>query len=483
VLTGHVPLPGVKLPAGVLLLQGRHQHLAVSGPGGAAAAATGTLTCACLRSHCIACITIPNLGMCVEHLICHAVDSRSVKSSLLLAPLNVKATSMAVAVPSRSLIGLKRKAGFKATDKKGVVATAGQALRAAVAAVSQFSVTVSQSLASTFRTAADTIHPSSSGAKTATHGSRSTDPASVFGSSLASSGKSSAMSGRWHAWRGPSHTGDASQARTLNAIDESAAGSTASSSYVGGSSYDVPTSTPSISDFSLSQASCGTDSSGIAGTRAGSSSNSSIAEGPSSAGSAAASQNSGPRASSRLRHATTATSVQPVAGTAASLPLRPSSAEARQPRSGAGLPLGEGLEDESEQHVGAEVPPTLAQHSRLASPAAVQVVQSPKPTTVAAAVPATVKSKKRAIAPTDATDVVLDSSLMKAHGTTGCCSCDWLKANVQSMGWKLDPWVILLSLATTLAALAAGAVQLAVRERSQEQQNALQQVSSCAFLQ
>lgn len=388
-----------------------------------------------------------------------------------------------VPVPSRSLIGLKRKAGFKATDKKGVVATAGQALRAAVAAVSQFSVTVSQSLASTFRTAADTIHPPSSGAKTATHGSRSTDAASVFDSSLASSGKSSAISGRWHAWRGPSHTGDASQASTLNPIDESAPGSTASSRYVGGSSYDVPTATPSISYFSLSQVSCGTDSSGIAGTRAGSSSNSSVAEGPSSAGSAPASQSSGPRTSSRLRHATTATGLQPAqaAATAASLPLRPSSAEARQPRSGAGLPLGEGLEAESEAHVGAEMPPALAQRSCHASPV-VQVAQSPKPTTTAAA-PATAKSKKSAVASTDASEVVLDSSLMKAHGTPGCCSCAWLKANVQSMGWKLDPWVILLSLATTLAALAAGAVQLAVRERSQEQLNALQQVSSCACLQ
>lgn len=45
--TGHVPLPGVKLPAGILLLQGRHQHLAVSASSrqsGGTAAATGTLS-------------------------------------------------------------------------------------------------------------------------------------------------------------------------------------------------------------------------------------------------------------------------------------------------------------------------------------------------------------------------------------------------------------------------------------------------------
>jgi hypothetical protein len=51
----------------------------------------------------------------------------------------------------RSLVGLKRKAGFKATDKKGVATTTGDALRAAVAAVAQFSATVSESLASTYR--------------------------------------------------------------------------------------------------------------------------------------------------------------------------------------------------------------------------------------------------------------------------------------------------------------------------------------------
>lgn len=58
----------------------------------------------------------------------------------------------------------------------------------------------------------------------------------------------------------------------------------------------------------------------------------------------------------------------------------------------------------------------------------------------------------------------------------GCCSCSWLKTSLSSMGWKLDPLVILLSLITTLAALTAGAVQLAVRARTPEQQTAIQQV-------
>lgn len=81
-------------------------------------------------------------------------------------------------MPCRSLVGLKRKAGFKATDKKGVAASTGSALRAAVAAVAQFSATVSESLASTYRSFADTLRLSSAGgARTAPAGPSSHDGA------------------------------------------------------------------------------------------------------------------------------------------------------------------------------------------------------------------------------------------------------------------------------------------------------------------
>lgn len=63
----------------------------------------------------------------------------------------------------RSLIGLKRKASFKATNKKGVAASTSDALRAAVAAVAQFSTTVSESLDSTYRSLADTLRLSIAG--------------------------------------------------------------------------------------------------------------------------------------------------------------------------------------------------------------------------------------------------------------------------------------------------------------------------------
>jgi hypothetical protein len=38
--------------------------------------------------------------------------------------------------------------------------------------------------------------------------------------------------------------------------------------------------------------------------------------------------------------------------------------------------------------------------------------------------------------------------------------CDWLRTNVQGLGWRLDPWVLLISLGSSVVAVAAGAWQI-----------------------
>jgi hypothetical protein len=44
--------------------------------------------------------------------------------------------------------------------------------------------------------------------------------------------------------------------------------------------------------------------------------------------------------------------------------------------------------------------------------------------------------------------------------------CDWLRSNIEGLGWRLDPWVLLVSLGISVVAVAAGAWQIAQqRER------------------
>lgn len=69
-----------------------------------------------------------------------------------------------------------------------------------------------------------------------------------------------------------------------------------------------------------------------------------------------------------------------------------------------------------------------------------------------------------------------------ADSTAACCNASWLRTNLKSVGWRLDPLVILLSLIVSCAALAAGAVQLAVRARTPEQQSAAQQVGVLCYV-
>lgn len=314
---------------------------------------------------------------------------------------------------------MKRKAGFKATDKKGVVATAGQALRAAVAAISQLSVTVSHGLASTYKTLAGTV-VSSSGARTtggaAGHGSV---PGSTLNSSLPHD-----HHGRWQVWTAGSHLGATHpQAHTLNIIEESDDGSVGCSSSFGAASGSCNNNNPAQYDSSATQAS-----------------------------------------SSRSCSVAAASSTR---AAAASAPLRPSSAASQAPRSGAGLPLGEGLEHGQQQHITTSELPQASKLSEQKTPPSSKASQ-----------PAVLPLQKQQAAEQHvSSDSALDSSLTR--NTSSCCSgvdCSWLRSNLVSIGWKLDPWIILLALATSCGALAAGAVQLAVRSRSQEQQNALKQV-------
>lgn len=359
---------------------------------------------------------------------------------------------------------------------------------------------------------------SSSGARTAPGQRSSMESTSGF----SSSGKASTLTftGRWQAWRGPSANGaDSTPAHyTLKTIDESSTGSYVSNSPAVGSGYDSNLTTTTVSEFGFS---CGTDSSGqgvrtVAGSSVGQSAESSTVVSPASS--------VGLHGFSRLRNNTAALTASagsaaatPLRPSSASVPLRPSLAASSQPRSEAGLPLGKSVE-EFEQEA-----QTAASAAAARNRAAVTVQVNPSgaalvvlPATAAAAAAAShegaaaqfasatastapsstlatdgsasatrpaPKARKARTPASKATEPHinnnggLDSSLTKTQARSSCCRCSWLRTNVQSMGWKLDPWVILLSLLVSCAALAAGAVQLAVRARTPEQQSAIQQVS------
>lgn len=354
-------------------------------------------------------------------------------------------------MPHRSLIGLKRKAGFKATDKKGVTASAGQALRAAVAAVTDFSVTVTHSLASTYRTFADSLRTSQpGGSPLSAHGGRGSLESGASG--LGSSGRAQGLTltGRWQAWRGPSAAGVASSSghQGLQTIAESAAGNalSISSGFVSsldGSGCVLQAAGASGEDFVQPWSSSSSSGQAVLPT-----STAPAAPGPSSVSSSTMSGapdgqvGSWWHGTSRLRNTTLAASAAPRAPAAASAPLRPSTAQ--QPRTGAGLPLGEGAEEEQQVEAAAQ-PPAAASSSRKA-----------------------------------AQEGCIDPEHVASASASGCFSCSRLRSNLGSMGWKLDPWVILLSLVVSCAALAAGAVQLAVRARTPDQMNAIQQVRDVA---
>lgn len=226
-----------------------------------------------------------------------------------------------------------------------------------------------------------------------------------------------------------------------------------------------------------------------------------------------------------MRYGTSAVTAPAVAAAqrppAAAAPLRPSSVQ--QPRSGAGLPLGEGLEGTEQQTEGSAMPAAALVHisatgnAQVAPSAAAAAIlpanvagakESPKPTQIAISAepaaangtnPSTAAStlsrasadaalpssdfKHKAIGsdltkppPHDSHPVTDDNTHSHSGSRRSCCSCSWLRTNVQSMGRKLDPWVILLSLVVSLAALAAGAVQMATRARTPDQKSAIQQV-------
>lgn len=349
----------------------------------------------------------------------------------------------------RSLIGIKRKAGFKATDKKGVVATAGQALRAAVEAISQFSLTASHGFASTIRGFTTTLRGASNNGSM-----QSNDAISVFCSTGSDENASSTTStGRWQVWRGSSHAG----ASPTHSAHASTAASTGSAGLVG---------------FSPAATTAGTVTTVESVTAS--------------------------RVGSRLRNVA-----------AASSPLQPSSAanssvQQQQTRSGAGLPLGEGREEEEEAssvsseqtfHTGASGSSAQSFHTAVSQgKSASSAAGSPPSTTTAASLPAQPPSAAAATASAapatavpcslqeiNSTALDLGSSLTSAGApdssrASGCCDCSWLRANLSSLNWRFDPWVILLLLCISVAALAGGAVQLAVRARSRAQVDAIKEV-------
>lgn len=170
------------------------------------------------------------------------------------------------------------------------------------------------------------------------------------------------------------------------------------------------------------------------------------------------------RGPSRLRNAS-AVAASPVPSpvqhsTAASSPLRPSSAAVHeQPRSAAGLPLGEGVEGPGDA-VSAPAP-----NKKPVAPSQLQASVTSTPS----------------VNNTSTAGAAADDSRHSNSAPADTPAASWLHSNLKSMGWRLDPLVILLSLVVSCAALSAGAVQLAVRARTPEQQSAAQQVGGLCY--
>lgn len=365
----------------------------------------------------------------------------------------------------------------------------------------------------------------------------SLDSTSGFGGNRTARGLT--FTGRWQAWRGPSAAGATLNQHGLQTINEAAVGfSNANfpsgflSSGYDSSGYESHAAATSVSDFGYSPNTSTSGQHDETSPAAIAEPRSTILASPastatSSSSTASASQAStGPHGASRFSTGTAAVSAAGVGvqrpASAAAASLRPSSAQ--QPRSGAGLPLGEGLEGTPEDsqegalklpgarvHISATgvagvVLPAApagvggALEAADAAPdygdddgdttaagtaAAASAAASQAPSSTASSPSSRLKPAKKyvgeaasdAAKPPAATCAVpTDDNHYSSSRNRSCCDCSWLRTNLQSMGWKLDPWVILLSLLVSCAALAAGAVQLATRARTPEQKSAIQQV-------